>query len=129
MSEETVEPARVEQVETQVVPAYVTETMQQVAEKRASNPLPWIRSEDGLKEYGRVTVSKPMLGLCFMQICAVDDATDEELLACARMCNPCGTQNGWSKVHRTLEDCDGAAMNMPGPCAEYEGRTHFLISC
>lgn len=70
----------------------------------------------------RVIVTKPMVGVCHMQVCAVADATDEEILDVCNRENPSGTTHGWSEVVR---EGDGA----PVPCADDPGRRHFLAVC
>jgi hypothetical protein len=80
----------------------------------------------------RVMVSRPMVGLFAMQVCAVDDATDEEILEVCNRDNPCGTSLGWCKVIRKEGDVpEDSAGNkgIPCPCVAAHGRTHFLITC
>ena len=77
----------------------------------------------------RVEVTLNMVGLLRMQVCAVDDATDEEILeVCNRENPPTGdlSEARWQRVVRGghPNDIDGDA---PGPCEEYPGRTHFLV--
>ena len=70
----------------------------------------------------RVVITKPMVGVAHMQVCAVKDATDEEILAkCAE--NIAGTQQGWTTVLRQ----DGQAG--PIPCVAHPGRLHFHVMC
>ncbi len=70
----------------------------------------------------RVIVTRPMIGLLYMQVCAVADATDEEILTVANCDNLCGTSQGWVKVVRRG---DGA----PVQCQDYPDRKHFIIHC
>jgi hypothetical protein len=42
----------------------------------------------------RVIITKPMIGICFMQVCAVADATHREILEAANRKNPARTMNG-----------------------------------
>lgn len=80
----------------------------------------------------RVMVTRSMVGIFAMQVCAVDDATDEEILAVANRDNPSGTRGGWSKVIRKPGDVSPDAegnTGIPVPCAEVKGRTHFLCVC
>ena len=65
-------------------------------------------------------------GLCYMQVCAVEDATDEEILTVCNRDNPAGTSNGWMEVVRENEPDE--AMR-PIACEEYPGRKHFLVRC
>lgn len=67
-----------------------------------------------------------MSGLCYMQVCAVEDATDEEILAVCNRDNPAGTSKGWREVVR--ENDPDAGMR-PIACEEYPGRKHFLVGC
>jgi hypothetical protein len=48
----------------------------------------------------RVVVTRAFLGICHMQVCAVADATDEEILTTCNSQNPSGTSGGWSRVIR-----------------------------
>lgn len=75
----------------------------------------------------RVEVTIPFLGLCFMQVCAVKDATDEEILEVANYENPSGTMNGWVKVAR--EDNEDRINLWPVDCEEDKDRRHFIIIC
>jgi len=73
----------------------------------------------------RVEVTKPVLGLCYMQVCAVGDATDAEILAHCNLTNPSGVTGGWSLVKRV----SGNPNHSPVPCDIYEGRTHYIVAC
>jgi hypothetical protein len=75
----------------------------------------------------RVEVTRFMLGICHCQVCAVADATDEEILREANWQNPSGTRHGWLKVIRDTIDPD----TEPVPCASGElgARIHFLVEC
>ncbi len=70
----------------------------------------------------RVIVTRPVCGICHMQVCAVADATDEEILKVCNGENPSGTTNGWDAVIRRG---DGA----PVVCATYPERRHIMVSC
>lgn len=70
----------------------------------------------------RVIITKCMVGIFHMQVCAVADATDEEILAVCNRENPSGTSMGWCQVVRSGE---GAPVN----CEQHSGRTHFLAAC
>lgn len=80
-------------------------------------------------ELARVVVTRAMVGICHMQVCAESDATDDEILSVCNSENPSGTTNGWSSVcrdvkpHRTFGDC------APKTCADDPKRTHFLVAC
>jgi hypothetical protein len=74
----------------------------------------------------QVEITKPMIGICYMQVCAVKDATDEEILEVANAENPSGTSNGWSTVAR--EDHEDERMR-PVTCDGDENRKHFILIC
>jgi len=74
----------------------------------------------------RVVVTRCMVGICHMQVCAVADATDEEILHVCNTQNPSGTSHGWGTV---IRDNPEYPQQNPGPCEEYPERIHFLISC
>ena len=72
----------------------------------------------------RVMITLPIVGIAHMQVCAVKDATDEEILAkCAE--NVAGTQHGWTTVLRQ----DDKTWNNPIPCFAHPGRVHFFVAC
>ena len=74
----------------------------------------------------RVEVTRCIVGISYMQVCAVADATDEEILAVCNRENPSGTTNGWMRICRD----DHPAENLrPVPCASYPERRHFLVAC
>lgn len=73
--------------------------------------------------YPRVVVTRPMIGICYMQVCAVKDASDAEILAAANADNPSGTRAGWSVVERTEKDM------VPVQCQDDPKRLHFILSC
>lgn len=82
----------------------------------------------------RVEITRRALNVCTMQVCAVDDATDAEILEVCNYGNPAGTEHGWMMVLResnTGEDIGlGHELNKrPLPCQKYPGRTHFLVLC
>lgn len=75
----------------------------------------------------RVQVTQFMLGVFSMQVCAVNAATDEEILEVANRENPSGTSNGWCSVVRSDPEFP---KRDPVPCATCpETRTHFLVDC
>ena len=78
----------------------------------------------------RVEITRSIMGILHMQVCAVDDATDEEILKVCNEENPSGVENGWSEVIRESDDSLGREENkVPVPCEDHEGRTHFLVLC
>jgi hypothetical protein len=74
----------------------------------------------------RVIVTHPMIGICFMQVCAVSDATDEEILEVANRENPAGTENDWTKVARENDEDE---RKRPVVCDDDKNRTHFILVC
>ena len=74
----------------------------------------------------RVEITLPYAGLTAMQVCAVEDATDEEILEVVNRENPSGTEAGWSFVAR--DDYENVEAR-PKPCADNSGRKHFIIIC
>jgi len=81
----------------------------------------------------RVEITRFALGIFAMQVCAVNDATDDEILEVCNRENPSGTSNGWSKVIRKIEDVSGLVDdkedNLPKPCSQVKNRVHYLIYC
>lgn len=74
----------------------------------------------------RVVITQPMIGLCHMQVCAVADATDEEILKVANAENPSGTRHGWSQVAREDYKIENAR---PVVCGDDPNRKHFILIC
>lgn len=74
----------------------------------------------------RVEVTIPMIGICFMQVCANKNATDEEILEVANRENPSGTRNGWTEVAR--ENYEDETMR-PVICGDNKNRKHFILIC
>ncbi len=73
----------------------------------------------------KVTVSRCMIGICHMQVCAEHDATDEEILKVCNSKNPAGTSMGWTTVLQKAGKIGGE----PVQCKDYKDRTHFLVAC
>ena len=75
----------------------------------------------------RVIITRAMLGICYMQVCAVADAPDDEILAVCNRENPSGTTLGWCSVDRSVD----GGLGTPGPkqCADDSSRLHFLVAC
>jgi len=80
------------------------------------------KKEKEEENMAKVIVTRPMLGLCHMQVCAIKDVTDEEILEVSNRENPSGTTGGWSSV---IREGDGK----PGQCSDYPNRMHFLVQC
>lgn len=78
----------------------------------------------------RVQVTRPVMGICNMQVCAVLDATDEEILEVCNRENPAGTQNGWGIVVRKP---DGSLFQpqeiAPVRCDQDPNRQHLIVLC
>jgi hypothetical protein len=80
----------------------------------------------------RVEVTRPILGICHMIVCAEADCADEEILAEANDANPSGTDNGWTHVIRENEppsDFWPVDKLKPVQCADDPNRKHFVLSC
>lgn len=77
----------------------------------------------------RVEVTRTMVGLCHMQVCAVVGATDEEILAVCNRENPSGTSLGWSRVIRANEEWLGEVGGGPIQCEKHADRQHYLVAC
>ena len=71
----------------------------------------------------RIEITKPIVGICYMQVCAEEDVTDDQILEVCNKNNPSGTMNGWSEVIR------GEQTSAPVNCEKYEGRKHFMVAC
>lgn len=78
----------------------------------------------------RVIVTRPIVGIVHMQVCAVEDATDEEILAVCNRENRAGTTHGWTTVIRCADaERAGVPSAAPVRCASVPTRMHFLVSC
>jgi hypothetical protein len=79
----------------------------------------------------RVVVTRPMIGLVAMEVCAIKDATDEEILATCNRENPSGTSNGWSVVIRKAKKGDMFATRktIPVKCGDDKNRLHIMVLC
>lgn len=79
----------------------------------------------------KVVVTRAMVGVCHMQVCAANDATDSEILAVCNRENPAGTSFGWTTVIRSAdpEDTEFWGDTSPVACESDITRTHFLVSC
>lgn len=76
----------------------------------------------------RVIVTNPVVNLFAMQVCAVKDATDEEILKVCNLKNPAGTTRGWCKVIRSADNFERPEA-FPVQCDEFPERIHFLVLC
>jgi 3-deoxy-D-arabino-heptulosonate 7-phosphate (DAHP) synthase class II len=79
----------------------------------------------------RVIITRPMVGICGMQVCAIPDADDDEILKVCNTQNPSGTEGGWSVVVREVKEGHmfQTKENLPGICDRYNDRKHFVILC
>ena len=79
----------------------------------------------------RVVITRPVVGIGAMQVCAISDATDEEILEVCNRENPSGTTCGWGTVVRKHLEPNICIPknNAPVTCADDLGRTHFLVLC
>jgi len=81
----------------------------------------------------RVIVTKGMVGICHMQVCAMADATDEEILAVCNQRNPSGTTNGWMSVIRENTPEEDTFWPIkewkPVTCQKFPERKHFIVGC
>lgn len=75
----------------------------------------------------RVIVSNPFVGILGMQVCAVKDATDDEILEVCNRDNPSGTSNGWGTVKRDNDELFGETE--PVQCDDYKDRLHLIVLC
>ncbi len=65
------------------------------------------------------------VGLLDLQVCVPSDYTDEEIIAFAESCNPCGTTNGWQirrQGDRLLAGDDERVV-----CSDYTGFVHVML--
>ena len=74
----------------------------------------------------RVIVTNGFVNICTMQVCAVADAEDDEILAVCNSENRSGTTHGWSRVIR--DDTENPQRN-PVVCDAHPERRHFLVVC
>lgn len=74
----------------------------------------------------KVIVSRPVVGITAMQVCADAEATDEEILAVCNAENPSGTAGGWLEVAREDYKHENAR---PSVCDDDPNRRHFLVIC
>lgn len=77
----------------------------------------------------RVIITAPIIGPAHMQVCAVSDVSDEEILEVCNRQNPSGTQLGWARVHRANDPGGLIEKTAPVQCAQHADRTHFLVNC
>lgn len=76
----------------------------------------------------KVEISRSMIGILYMQVCAERGATDEEILTMCNIQNPSGTSLGWVKVIREADEHYPDA-HLPVVCDDYQNRIHYLVTC
>ena len=76
----------------------------------------------------RVVVTKPIIGIYAMQVCAEKDATDEEILLVCNRDNVAGTIDGWTRVFREVDEHHKENL-LPVQCDDYSERMHFIVFC
>lgn len=84
-------------------------------------------SEAPLADEKRVVVTRPIVGICHMQVCAHKDATDDEILAVCNRENRAGTSNGWAHVCK--EDGEFWKGVAPVQCQDDPNRIHYMVAC
>lgn len=80
----------------------------------------------------KIVITRPMIGICHMGVCAESSCTDDEILAYANLHNPAGTSNGWSHIIREDEpssDLWPIDRLRPVPCRDYANRVHLILVC
>lgn len=84
------------------------------------------------KEGQRVCVTMPYAGFRAMQVCVVEDASDEEILAVCNRENRQLVTSGWHTVVKSKEhakECGVDEAAAPGKCVECKGRWHKIALC
>lgn len=71
-----------------------------------------------------VIVTKPMVGICHMQVCARRGTPYETIEVQANLQNPSGLDHGW----RVLGD-EAPEKDRPVTCAQDSERVHYLLVC
>ena len=74
----------------------------------------------------RVVITKSILGICHMQVCAVKGASEDEILEVCNNDNPSGTSNGWSSV---VWETNDYKQRGPVQCVDHLNREHLLVVC
>lgn len=74
----------------------------------------------------RVEIVAPFVSLIAMRVCAVKDASDEEVLEVCNRDNHAGTQLGWCTVARENYEREEAR---PITCSENADRVHLMVLC
>jgi hypothetical protein len=80
----------------------------------------------------RVVITAPVVGICHMQVCAVPEVGDEEILEVCNQGNPSGTTHGWSHVIRENEpssDFWPIEKFKPVQCSMHPEGKHSQVVC
>jgi len=84
------------------------------------------------QEGQRVLVTLPYAGFRAMQVCVVEEATDEEILKICNRENPQLVNGGWHTVVKSkkhAKECGVDENSAPGKCEDCPGRLHKIILC
>jgi hypothetical protein len=73
-----------------------------------------------------VVVTRGVIGICHMQVCAYGETPPERVEERANQLNPTGISSRWKIV--TGEEL-GEENLAPAPCEQFRGRIHYLLSC
>jgi len=74
----------------------------------------------------KVIVTRPIVGIYAMQVCAKNGVSDEEILEQANVKNPAGSANGWSRICRNDPNHPNSD---PVQCKTYSDRMHYILFC
>lgn len=80
----------------------------------------------------RVCVTLPYAGFRAMQVCVVQDATDQEILEVCNRENPQLVSRGWHTVVRDAAHAREIGVDecaAPGKCVECPDRLHKIAIC
>lgn len=80
-------------------------------------------TSDQKKAMEDIIITKAMVGICHMQVCAIKSLSDKEIVDYANRFNPSGTSNGWSCVVR-----DDDRLK-PVQCEDHPDRQHLILVC
>jgi hypothetical protein len=73
-----------------------------------------------------VVVTRPFVGLLYMQVCAYGEVPPERVQERANELNPAGTSNGWFVITEDSTDHPGQG---PVPCEQDRARLHWMLNC
>lgn len=75
-----------------------------------------------------VVVTKPFIGLLYMQVCAYGEVPPQRVEDRANALNPSGTSTGWHIIVVDEPEEDGPSK-APVRCADDPARVHYLLNC